>query len=275
MMALMLMLAAEPAYIMAQVVDTSGGVCEINRGTQWGIAKGQTVGFYDVWQSGKIWAVGVVDSVESLRAFVKPKYHRKPSPGQLVQIKVQLKGSGWNDDPILSIGRLYIGFKDDSGHTMFFPDDVMDTDSLWRGQLLQDMLQSVRAMAEYTGDVLVNGKDTLSLLLSRVETKDITAFLEFVADFPAGYMGRELSFPGAYATWVKNGSPPSGKRLAKMLEQGNEETRKQLLSKYRPELAVALDWLVRWGKKDLALQLAQSTKDQKLIKLVKGARSSK
>ncbi|MEO0157929.1 MAG: hypothetical protein ABIM59_04290, partial [candidate division WOR-3 bacterium] len=135
-----------------------------------------------------------------------------------------------------------------------------------------EMVESARLFAEYNRDVLTLSGDTLARLLSETDSSDVIAYLEFVADFPTGYIGVKTPFPGAYATWLKQGSPPSGKRLARLLEEANPDDRRAIAEKYRPELPVALDWLVRWGQKPLALEIARSTGDENLIRLVEEAR---
>lgn len=264
---------SEKAYIMAQVVDTEGLVCEINRGREWGVAVETKVGFYRVWGRTEMIAVGTVKEVGEGYAKVKARGGReRPGPGDLVQIKVSLPKRGWNTDPILTLGRLYIWFTDDTGKTMFWPDDVLDASPAWRDTLINNMLESAHLFAEYNKDILTVKGDTLSVLLAETDTSDIMAYLEFVADFPTGYMGVKTAFPAAFATWLKQGSPPSGKRLARMLEESNPDGRKVLVEQFRPELPVALDWLVRWGQKPLALEIARSTGDENLIKLVEGAK---
>ncbi|MGB9590268.1 MAG: hypothetical protein ACPL68_05215, partial [Candidatus Hydrothermia bacterium] len=269
----LIFLAAQPpsekAYIMAQVVDTQGLICEINRGKEWGVAVGTDVGFYRVWGKTEMIAVGTVKEVGEGYAKVKARGGReKPGPGDLVQIKVSLPKRGWNADPILTLGRLYIWFTDDTGRTMFWPEDVLDASPAWQDTLLREMIESARIFAEYNQDVITLNGDTLAKLLSETDSARVMAYLEFVADFPVGYMGVKTPFPGAYATWLKQGSPPSGKRLARMLEDSKPGDRNALVEKYRAELPVALDWLVRWGQKPLALEVARSTGDESLIRLV-------
>jgi hypothetical protein len=265
---------SEKAYIMAQVVDTQGLICEINRGKEWGVESGTNVGFYRVWGKTEMIAVGTVKEVGEGWAKVKARGGReRPGPGDLVQIKVSMPAKGWNTDPILTLGRLYIWFTDDTGRTLFWPEDVLDAAPGWRKALLNKMVESARLFAEYNKDVLSVNGDTLSNLLSEADSSDVMAYLEFVADFPAGYMGVKTPFPAAFATWLKQGSPPSGKRLARMLEAAKPEERSELVEKYRPELPVALDWLVRWGQKPLALEIARSSGDENLIRLVEEAKT--
>lgn len=264
---------SEKAYIMAQVVDTQGLVYEINRGKEWGVSAETKVGFYRVWGRTEMIAVGTVTEVGEGWAKVKARGGlERPGLGDLVQIKTDLPARAWNTDPILTIGRLYIWFTDDTGKTMFWPDDVLDASPAWRDTLIKQMLESAQLFAEYNKDVLTVQGDTLSELLAETDTSDVMAYLEFVADFPTGYMGVKTAFPAAYATWLKQGSPPSGKRLARWLEDAKPGDRKALVEKYRAELPVALDWLVRWGQKPLALEIARSTGDENLIKLVEGAK---
>lgn len=274
----LILLSAKPpyekAYIMAQVVDTQGLICEINRGKEWGVAPGIDVGFYRVWGKTEMIAVGTVKEVGEGWAKVKARGGReRPGPGDLVQIKVTLPARGWNTDPILTLGRLYIWFTDDTGRTLFWPEDVLDASPAWRDTVINEMTESARLFAEYNKDVLSVNGDTLSVLLSQTDSAGVKAYLEFVADFPTGYMGVKTPFPAAYATWLKQGSPPSGKRLARMLEAAKPEERETLVEKYRPLLPVALDWLVRWGQKPLALEIARLTGDERLIKLVEEAKT--
>ncbi len=265
--------SSEKAYIMAQVVDTQGLICEINRGKEWGVSVDTKVGFYRVWGKTEMIAVGTVREVGEGWAKVKARGGReRPGPGDLVQVKVDLPVRGWNNDPILTLGRLYIWFTDDTGKTMFWPDDVLDASPAWRDTLIREMIESARLFAEYNQDVLTANGDTLSKLLAGTDSALIMAYLEFVADFPTGYMGVKTAFPAAFATWLRQGSPPSGKRLARMLEEARPDDRKALAEKFRPELPVALDWLVRWEQKPLALEIAGSTGDEKLIKLVEEAK---
>ncbi len=265
--------AQEKAYIMAQVVDTQGLVCEINRGKEWGVRPGIDVGFYRVWGKTEMIAVGTVKEVGEGWARVKARGGReRPGPGDLVQIKVDLPKRGWNTDPILTMGRLYIWFTDDTGRTLFWPEDALDASPGWRDTLIREMVESARLFAEYNTDVLSVNGDTLAKLLAETDSAGVMAYLEFVADFPTGYMGVKTPFPAAYATWLRQGSPPSGKRLARLLEAAKPEERGALTEKYRALLPVALDWLVRWGQKPLALEIAGSTGDESLIKLVEGAK---
>jgi len=273
----LILLAAQPrsekAYIMAQVVDTQGLVYEINRGKEWGISVETKVGFYRVWGKTEMIAVGTVKEVGEGYARVKARGGReRPSLGDLVQIKVELPARGWNTDPLMTLGRLYIWFTDDTGKTLFWPDDVLDASPAWRDTLIKEMTESARLFAEYNKDVLSADGDTLAKLLAETDSADVMAYLEFVADFPTGYMGVKTAFPAAFATWLKQGSPPSGKRLARMLEEAKPDDRKALVEKFRAELPVALDWLVRWGQKPIALEIARSTGDERLIKLVEEAK---
>lgn len=265
--------SSEKAYVMAQVVDTQGLVCEINRGKEWGLKPGSDVGFYRVWGKTEMIAVGTVKEVGEGWAKVKARGGReRPGPGDLVQIKVDLPARGWNTDPILTLGRLYIWFTDDTGRTLFWPEDVLDASPAWRDTLIREMTGSARLFAEYNQDIITINGDTLSKLLAETDSGLVMAYLEFVADFPAGYMGVKTAFPAAFATWLRQGSPPSGKRLARLLEGAKPDERDALAERFRPELPVALDWLVRWGQKPLALEIARSTGDEALIRLVEGAK---
>ncbi len=265
---LILALLAELAYVNAQVVDTAGGFVVINRGVEWGFKAGLRVAFYNYQ---KIYGIGRVVEADSWQAKVRP-LRCEPQLGHLARAKVELPGQGWNEDPLLTLGRLYIAFTDDSGHYFFDPDWVIDTPKGWRLRMLEKMVKAARALAPYVKDIKTDAGEPLDSLLRATDTSSVMRFLEFAADFPAPYMGRSLPFAAAYATWLKRGAPPSGKEVARRLAGADELQMGVILEQFDlPTLEVACDWLWRWGKLDLLKKIKTLTKNDSLKKFIEKA----
>ncbi len=258
---MLLAILGDLVYIKAQVVDTAGGYAVINRGVEWGVKPGLRAAFFN---GREIYGVGKVVKAGSWEARVKPLGCR-PEPGHLARLKVDLPGKGWNEDPLLTLARLYIAFTDDSGHYFFDPDWALDTPADWHLKTLKKMVEGAHALAPYVKDVKTEAGEALDSLLAAADTASVMRFLEFVADFPAAYMGKSLPFPAAYATWLKRGAPPSGKEVARRLAKADPVQISVILEQFdTPTLEVACDWLWRWGKVELLKKIRSLTRNEEL-----------